>query len=168
MSHVDPAKSLDAPFYSSEFGEFLPAKAARLQEVLRDYNPYLQLVFIPSSQRDDTDTHPFAIQDTSPWRPASIVKHLTEREIEDTAAILQWLFEGDLSKHGFSDIMAREKAKEFASQLVREKRNADLAEERQELVAALATGGRDKKHSFRHNGKVFTDLGVRHGSAPIY
>ena len=66
MSSVNPAQIVDAPLYSSEFGEFLPSKAARLAEVLHDYNPYLELVFVPSSQRDDTDTHPFAIRDNSP------------------------------------------------------------------------------------------------------
>lgn len=168
MSNVDPRLSVDAPFYSEAHGEFLPAKAARLQEILKDYNPYLDLVFIPSSQRDEADTKPFAIMDRSPWKPASIVRHLSQTEAEDPEKVLSWLFEGDLSKHGFSEIVAREKARTFAADLVKEKYNADLAAERQELVAALATGGRDKKHWFRHNGKVFTDQGVRDVSSAVY
>ena len=56
MSNPNPAQMADAPFYSQEYGEFLSSKAARLAEVLHDYNPYLELVFIPSSKRDDTDT----------------------------------------------------------------------------------------------------------------
>lgn len=170
MSNVNPAQVVDAPVYSTEHGEFLPSKAARLAEVIRDYNPYLELRFIPSSQRDDTDTHPFAIWDNSPWRSRGEgypVRHLTEREMEDPQSILQWLFEGDLSKHTSSEIWARDKAKELAESVLKAKRDAEIAEERQELAAAIMTGGRDRKHEFRHNGKIFTDRGARHVSETI-
>lgn len=158
MTTIDPRLSVDAPFYAN--GEFLPSKAARLQEVLQDYNRFLELVYIPSSQRTDTDTHPFAILDSSPWRlgpggQGQIIKHITEREIEDPAAVLAWLFEGDLSKHSAQQIFDRELLKKQAQELLDRKRDMEIAEERQELIAALATGGRDKKHYYRHNGKTF-------------
>lgn len=173
MSNVNPAQMADAPFYSQEHGEFLSSKAARLAEVLHDYNPYLELCFIPSSKRDDTDTHPFAIRDNSPWRlgpggEGYIVRHISEREIDDPQSILEWLFEGDLSKHGLSDIMAREKSREAARELLRLKKEQDIAAERQELTAAIIGGGRDKKNYFRHGGKVFTDEGARRVSSTIY
>lgn len=173
MANVNPAQVVDAPLYSSEFGEFLPSKAARLAEILQDYNPYLELRFIPSSQRDDTDTHPFAIWDKSPWRlgPSGDgypVKHITEREMEDPQAILAWLFEGDLSKHGFSEIAARAKAKEAAEQLLKHKREAEIAEERQELIAEIIKGGRNSLNTYRHGGKIFTDAGARNVSQTIH
>lgn len=173
MSNVNAAQMADAPFYSQEYGEFLSSKAARLAEILHDYNPYLELVFIPSSKRDDTDTHPFAIRDNSPWRLGAggqgyIVRHISERELEDPASILKWLFEGDLSKHGMSDIMARAKAAEAAEKLLKLKKEQDIAAERQELAAALVKGGRDGKHFFRHAGKVFTEGGARNASETIH
>lgn len=173
MSNVNAAQMADAPFYSQEHGEFLSSKAARLAEILHDYNPYLELCFIPSSKRDDTDTHPFAIRDNSPWRlgpggQGYIVRHISEREVDNPQVILEWLFEGDLSKHGLSDIMAREKAREAARELLKLKRDQDIAAERQELAAAIISGGRDKKNYFRHNGKVFTDQGARRASSTVY
>lgn len=172
MSNVNPAQIVDAPFYSQEFGEFLSSKAARLAEVLRDYNPYLELCFIPSSKRDDTDTRPFAIRDNSPWRLVGgegyIVRHLTEAEVDRPNEVLQWLFEGDLSKHGVSEIVARAQAKEAAEKLVGLKREQDIAAERQELAAALVTGGRDKKNFYRHGGKIFTSQGARDASTTIH
>lgn len=170
MSNVNPAQIVDAPFYSKEHGEFLPSKASRLAEILHDYNPYLKLRFIPSSQRDDTDTHPFAIWDTSPWRGRDgyPVRHLSEREMEDPQEILRWLFEGDLSKHGLSEIMARAKAKEMSEKVLKAKRDAEIAEERQELAAAIMTGGRNHLSEFRHNGKIFTDRGARNVSETIH
>lgn len=173
MSALNPASVVDAPLYSREFGEFLPSKAARLAEILQDYNPYLELRFIPSSQRDDTDTHPFAIWDLSPWRlgPQGLgypVKHISEREMEDPQAILAWLFEGDLSKHGMSELAARAKAKEAAEQLLDSKRRMEIAEERQELAGEILKGGRNGLNTFRHNGKIFTDGGARRASETIY
>ena len=168
MSSVNPALVADAPFYSPEHGEFLSSKAARLQQVLKDYNPYLELVFVPSNRRDETDTHPFAIRDNSPWRRGYIVKHITEREMEDPEKILAWLFEGDLSKHGLSDIMARDKAKQAAEELLRMKREQDIAEERRELTEQIVKGGRYRKSAYRHNGKIFTDGGARDVSQTIH
>lgn len=168
MSNVNPAQVVDAPIYSQEHGEFVSSKALRLAQILADYNPYLELVFIPTSKRDATDTHPFAIKDNSPWRKPYIVRHITEREMDDPQSILAWLFEGDLSKSGISDVMARVQAKEAAEKLLNLKREQEIAEERQELVAALVVGGRDKKHVFRHNGKIFTDRGARRAASTIY
>lgn len=168
MSTVNPATIADAPFYSQEYGEFLSSKAARLAEVLHDYNPYLELVFVPRSKRDDTDTHPFAIRDNSPWRGGYIVRHITEREVDNPNAILEWLFEGDMSKHGVSEVMARVKAKEAAENLMKLKREQDIAEERQDLAQALISGGRNKLNTFRHEGKLFTREGVRDASTSVY
>lgn len=173
MSDVNPALVVDAPFFSTEHGEFLSSKAARLQEVLRDYNPYLELVFIPSSKRDDTDTKPFAIRDNSPWRLGAggqghIIRHIEERELERPQEILAWLFEGDLSKRGIEEIVARHQAREAAEKLFNLKRDQDIAAERQELAAAILSGGRDHKHEFRHNGKIFTERGARDVSSTIH
>lgn len=168
MSNVNPAQVVDAPFYSQEYGEFLSSKAARLAEILRDYNPYLELAFIPRSKRDETDTKPFAIIDNSPWRPQNVVRHLTEAEADNPQAILQWLFEGDLSKHGVSELAARAQAAETAEKLLMHKKNAEIAAERQELAEAIVRGGRDKKNFYRHNGKVFTEGGARDVSSTIH
>jgi|TARA_R100000482_G_scaffold124710_2_gene78543 hypothetical protein len=152
---VNPAFVVDAPFYSTEFGEFLSSKTARFQEILHDYNPYLELVFIPSSKRDSTDTHPYALRDNSPWRGGYIIKHMTEAELEHPERILAWLWEGDLSKHSLVDVMKRTELKRMAEEAMDLKKEQDIAAERQELATALLSGGQDKKHFFRHNGKTF-------------
>lgn len=167
MSDVTPAQLADSPFYSNEHHEFLSSNAARLAEILRDYNPYLQLQFIPTAQRDGLEA-PFRIWDDSPWRGGYTVKLLTATEIENPQAILEWLFEGDLSKHGVGELMARAKAKEMSAELFRLKREADIAAERQDLAAAIVSGGRDKKHTFRHNGKIFTAAGARDVSTTVH
>lgn len=146
--------AVDAPFYTPEYG-FLPAKAARLQEILADYNPYLSLVFVPPRDRTEADTHPFAIQDSSPWRPKGIVRHITEAEMENPEKILAWLFEGDLSKHSVVGVMERQRLAEDAARLMDLKRQEEARQERLELSEALITGGVNGKHYYRHNGKTF-------------
>ena len=168
MSNLHPAQVVDAPLYSSEHREFLPSKAARLAEILHDYNPYLELLFIPSSKRDDTDTHPFAIRDNSPWRRGYIVKHITEQEMSNPEKVLAWLFEGDLSKHSLNEIMNRELAEKAADELLRMKREQDIAEERRDLSEQIIKGGRYKKSTYRHNGKIFTDGGARDVTQTIH
>lgn len=155
MSSLDAALTVDAPVYDTTYGEFVSAKHARFAEVLHDYNPYFSLVFIPSSQRDETDTHPFAILDSSPAKPRHIIKHISEREMDNPEEILAWIFEGDLSKHSLNAVIDRALLKKQAAELLQLKRDQDLAAERQELAAALIQGGRDKKHFYRHNGKTF-------------
>jgi hypothetical protein len=151
----------DSPFYSELHSEFLSSTAARLQEVLQDYNHYLELVFIPTSKRDASDTKPYAIRDNTPGREG-IIRHFSEYDIKDPGAILAWLFEGDIAKHGSTALLDKAMLRHAADELMKTKRDADAAEERQDLVAALATGGRDKKSTgFRHNGRIFTDRGSR-------
>lgn len=168
MSTVNPGLVADAPFYSPEHGEFLSSHAARLQAVLKDYNPYLELVFVPTNKRDATDTHPYAIRDNSPWRRGYIVKRITEQEMGNPEKILAWLFEGDLSKHSLNEIMNRELAEKAANELLRMKREQDIAEERRELSEQIIKGGRYKKSVYRHNGKIFTDGGARDVTQTIH
>ena len=157
----------DAPFYSSEHGEFLSSNASRLQEILQDYNPYIELVFIPTALRDGQEA-PFALRDTSPWHAPYIIRHMSAAEVERPGEILAWLFKSDLSKHSALDILTKDRLEREAEELVKRKRDHDVALERQELAAALVTGGRDKKNVYRHNGKVFTDRGVRDASTSVY
>tara|TARA_R110002020_G_scaffold404912_1_gene614983 strand:+ start:21712 stop:22209 length:498 start_codon:yes stop_codon:yes gene_type:complete len=157
----------DAPFYSPEHGEFLSSNASRLQEILQDYNPYIELVFIPTARRDGLSA-PFALRDTSPWHAPYIIRHMSAEEVERPGEILAWLFKSDLSKHSALDILTRERLEREAETLVNRKRDHDIAQERQELVAALVVGGRDQKHAYRHGGKIFTDRGVRDASTSVY
>lgn len=141
-------------FYDPDFG-FLPSEVARLQEILKDYNPFLSVVFIPPRERSETDVFPYGLLDSSPWHEPHIVKHLTEQEMERPAEILAWLFEGDLSKHRVVDVMARQKLRADAEQLLKHKEQEDARQERMELSVALLAGGADHKHYYRHNGKTF-------------
>lgn len=146
--------AVDAPVYDPFYG-FLPAKAVRLQEILQDYNPYISLVFIPPRDRTEGDSYPFALLDSSPAHPPYIIRNITEQEIERPEDILAWLFEGDLSKHSAVDVLTRQELKSNAAKLLEYKRQEEERQERLELSEALISGGRDRRHYYKHNGKTF-------------
>lgn len=140
--------------YTPDYG-FLPSKAARLADVLHDYNPYISLGFIPPRERGEADVFPYCLIDSSPAHEPYVIRHITEQEMEDPASVLAWLFEGDLSKHRSVDILEKQRLKADAIRLMDLQRREDEAAERRELAASLLQGGRDKKHFFRHAGTTF-------------
>jgi hypothetical protein len=142
--------------YSSALGEFVSQDHVHIARVLHDYNRFLELVYIPKEKRDATDVKPFAIRDTSPGKPPHIVRFLSEQEMKNPQDILQWVFEGDLNKHRPGDVMNRIMAEEAARNTIEELRKAEEAMDRQDKLAFLVSGGRDRKSYVRHNGKTFS------------
>ena len=146
-----------AKVYNSAHGDFIDARHQRLAEIISDYSPNLSIVYIPEHDRDETDTKPFAILDTpSDTKQAPyIVRYLTPREMDDPEHILLWIWEGDFKKHSPNAIFNRIEARETAKQLLDYQEKMDEAAERQDLIAAIATGGRDGRSFFRHNGTTY-------------
>lgn len=146
----------DARVYDSTVRDFISSKHQQLAEILHDYNPSLSLEFVPSMARDEDDTKPFRIVETpTDDRPRNIVKYLTEREMDDPQAILLWIWEGDFRKHSPDAVFNRLEARRLAAEMLEKKKEMDEKEERVDLLANIASGGRDQKHWYRHNGHTF-------------
>lgn len=145
----------EAKIYDSTVSDFISRKHQRFAEVLADYNESLSLEFVPSMARDEDDTKPFRIVENTPERGRQVVKYLTERELDDPEAILLWIWEGDFRKHSPDAIFNRLEAKRLASEILKQKQEDDEREERVDLLANLVSGGRDRKHFFRHGGQTF-------------
>ncbi len=128
-------------------GHFVSEKVARISEIIRDFNPYLQLVWIPPENRTETDTTPpFAIMDTTPGKEPYVVFTIKENELDER--VLAKLFQGDLAHN---DVLARLEAEEKAATVLKLKEQMDKAEERKDFVKSVVGSG---KHSFRHNGRI--------------
>src|SRR5690606_19247099 len=146
----------EARIYDSTVRDFIDAKHRRLAEILHDYDDTLSLEFIPSMDRSEDDTKPFLIRQTprdglAPY----IVKYLSAREMDDPAAVLEWIWEGDFKKHRPDEVFNRLEVRRIAQELLKEKQEADDREARVDLMANLAAGGRDGRHWYRHAGKTF-------------
>lgn len=144
-----------AKVYDSNVKDFVSRKHQHFAEILHDYNPALSLEFVPTLARDETDDKPFRIVENTDQLGRQVVKYLTERELDDPEAVLLWIWEGDFRKHSPDSIFNRLEARRIAADLLKEKNEEDERAERVDLMTNLATGGRDHKHFFRHNGKTF-------------
>jgi hypothetical protein len=138
--------------WNSDLNEFVDSKHEHLAEVLRDYKPSLSLVYIPKQERDETDTKPWAILDSPDNMPAHIIRYLSDSEMENPAAILAWIFEGDLTKHRPDDVFARMEAKRVAEELLNYKKQEEELAETMDLIEFAA---RTNKNTWKHNGRTY-------------
>lgn len=128
-------------------GHFVSEKVAYLSEIIQDFNPYLQLVWVPPEHRKgDDDIPPFAVMDTTPGKKPYIVFTLKENELDHR--VLQRLFEADLAEH---DVLGRLEAAERARDLVTLKTKMEAAEERKDFIESVVGSG---IHYYRHNGRI--------------
>lgn len=145
-----------ARVYDSNVHDFISSKHQHFAEILHDYNDALSLEFVPSMARGEDDTKPFRIVETpKDNRKPYVVRYLSEREMDDPQAILEWIWEGDFRKHSPDAVFNRMEARRIAADLLKEKQEEDDRAARIDLMTSLATGGRDRKHYFKHAGKTF-------------
>lgn len=138
--------------WNSELGEFINEKHAHLAQILSDYKPTLSLVYIPKRDRDATDTKPWAILDSPANKPAHIIRYLSDKEMENPEAILQWIFEGDLDKHRPDDVFARMELKRAAQELLDLKRQE---EQMADFYDKIEFAAKTNLHTWKHDGKVY-------------
>lgn len=141
--------------YNSELGEFIDDRHVHLAQILKDYKDTYELVYIPKAKRDATDTKPWAILEHHPKTGSHVVRYLSEVEMNDPAGVLEWIFNGDLDRHRPQDVFQRIINRENAEKLLEFKRQEEELEDRLDLVAAIASGGRDHKSWYKHDGKTY-------------
>jgi hypothetical protein len=151
------ALTTDPKVWNSELGQFINDNHRRFAEILVDFKPTYSLVYIPEADRTQPEDHakPFAILDSPDNAPAYIVRYLTPKEMDEPEKVLAWLFMGDTVRHGAENVFNRIQAEEDAKQLMQMKNREDELEDMAEFAEFLLQGGRDKLHTFKHNGKVY-------------
>lgn len=149
------ALSGSSTVWNSEIGEFINEDHARMHQMLQEYAPgRYELLYIPKVARETPEDHarPWAILEHQGDGRDEIVRTFSEVEASDPAAILAWVFNGDLTKHSPRDVLARIEMEEDVRIALKAARNRDLAEDRMQYAAFLASGGREKKHTIRLGG----------------
>lgn len=141
--------------WNSELGEFIDDRHIHLARILKDYKDTYELVYIPKKDRDATDTKPWAILEHHPKTGSHVVRYLSEVEMNDPAGVLEWIFNADLDRNRPQDVLQRIQNREAAEQLMEFKRQEEELEDKLDLVASIASGGRDKKSWYRHNGVTY-------------
>lgn len=154
---METSLNRSANVWNSELGEFISEDHRRFAEVLRDLKPTYSLVYIPKADR--TTQHdrekPWAILESPKNLPPYIVRYLSEAEMANPQAVLGWLISGDLDRNSPQAILQQIEAEEKARQLMELKRREDELEDMLDFNTFVLSGGRDKRHNIRHEGKVF-------------
>jgi hypothetical protein len=139
-------------FYFPVNGHFVSQKQVRINEILRDYDPTLQLQWIPPDQRSAKDLA-FRVVCFPDGKPPYLV--CTANEADER--LLATVFEADQrnSPNKLSYIENYNRALELA-------RAKEDEERRQEDHALAASVIRNTKSSFRHGGIDFERPGSRY------
>ena len=135
--------------FSTESGHFVSAEHQRIAEILKDFDPNLELRFIPPHLRTEQEEKewPFALVDNPPGREPYLVMLLTESEIN--ASLVEKVF---VSRIDPKNPMQRLKALADAQKVVRLKQQIEEAEELKEFHTSLL---KSPLHTYKHGGKVY-------------
>jgi len=124
----------------------LPVKAQRIAEILKDYDPTLELRWIPPNIRTAFDAKPFAVWHVPVGLPEYMVMDLTENELDHR--VLAAIFNANNNN---GSVLARLEAEEAAKQAIKYKEQIDLEEERREF----ALWALRQNKTVKHNGEVY-------------
>jgi hypothetical protein len=163
VSAAAPAAIVSAPQGTAFFGsgkvwssarrEFVSQSHMNFATVLHDYDPTMELTYLPDSIRhENPGQKPFIIVQANGTDKPYIVKYLDAEDLNNPSEILAWLFMGDRRYNDPKEIVGRMEAREKAQQLLKLSQQMEEADDRIDELAFMASGGRQKLHTIRHHG----------------
>jgi hypothetical protein len=146
MTYDPLLMSVDLPVVHDN-GMFINAKISRVVELIREYDPRLDVMWIPPNQRGASDPAFAIVERLGDGR--TVVAFYVQSEQEFDERVLERIILGDNTKH---DVQARVEAQNLAVRAVAEAK-------RREEVAAFADFARSvitsRKHTYKHDGRKF-------------
>lgn len=139
--------------WDSSLGCFVSDAHVHLASVLQDYNSYFSLEFVPPKDREATDTKPWRIVDNTPGAKRYVMRWLSDEDMKRPSEVLEWIFNGDQSKHSTATIAQRIQSREAAEKLLDIRQQEEDAADRQDLLA-FAVSSRTK-HTWTHDGHTY-------------
>jgi hypothetical protein len=134
---------LDSLPVLTEDGRFVSEKHMRVAEIIRDYDPNLEIEWIPEDKRAAQDP-PFRVVHTNPTTGYRYVVCYADNL---DGPLLERIYKMDAEKHGniLSDVDAHNQA---VKALIKKKMEDEMAEAN-DLAASIL---RSPKSVYRHNG----------------
>jgi len=133
-------------FVPASDGRWIDENFARLAEVIKDYDPSLELRWIPHDQRTRDDKEPYVIVDSRNNLPVFYAS-----ELDTPTDILAKLFEGD-NKNG--NVLSRLEARESAVKILEAKQRLESYEEANDVARVFM---QSPLNVFKHNNKKFDE-----------
>lgn len=125
----------------AEGGYFVSEKHARIAEIIHDYDPTLELAWVPPDKREPGDK-PFAVV----HRPLGVAPYIVCYADDCDERLLARVFSMDSLKH---DVFSEIEAQNAAAKALQMKKSMEEMEEAHELSASILRSG---LHTYRHNG----------------
>lgn len=118
-------------FFAHE-GHLLSADHARIAQIIHDYDPRLELAYIPPNMRGPEDTHPYAVIYNNPQTGnRDLVMRLRETEVDHR--VLARLWEAD-SSNG-TQLIDKLDAEDAARRAIEMQKRMDEEAEAREMAA---------------------------------
>ena len=137
----------NAVLLGQESGHGISVKHQRIADIIRDYDPTLELAWIPPEQRDFSDIEPFAVIHRPYGKPSYVAMTLREDQINETLLARLWSHD---SKNG--DVLTWVEAQDAAAKAVKMKEQMDDAEMKEDLVKHIVGS---HKNTYTHNGVTY-------------
>lgn len=131
-------------YVPTESGQWVNEHYERLARVIKDYDPNLELGWIPPDKRTTDDKYPYAVIDT---RRHHVIFYASE--LDTPEQILARLWRGDLNKN---NPLKEFEAMEAAQKAMQMKQQLDDAEDAADRAKFLM---QSPLHTVRYNGKKF-------------
>lgn len=130
-----------------EDGSFISARVSRIVELIREYDPNLEIKWIPEKMRRPDEP---AFMITERLRDGrEVVAFYVQSEEDFNESVLARIYAGDNARN---DVQARVDAQNAAVNRVREARAREEREQYYDLMGSMI---RTKKHTYRHDGQKF-------------
>lgn len=148
-------------FVPTDDGTWVSQEYQNLAEIIQDYDPGLELRYIPVDKRTRDDRKPYMVLDTRTNSPV-----LYASELDTPADILERIFLGDNVRSG--DVLKRVEAREMAIKALELKNWMDQLEQAADIAHFFV---KSDKNVINHDGKKFDDqrrvIGTSHGRKHI-
>lgn len=131
-------------FVPTDDGHWVSEEFERLAQVIKDYDEYLELRWIPTDKRTRDDKEPYIVVDV---RTNSPVLYATE--LDTPVDILERLFNAD-NKHG--NVLTRLETRNTAIEVLNKRKQLDELEELHDKANFMLNS---PLHTINMNGKKF-------------
>lgn len=136
--------------FDAQSGRIVNANHQRIAEIIHDYNPDLELAWIPPENRTAEDSLPFAVIHNQMDGQRYVVFYLSEADLDHR--VLARIFSSDMRKNDPKAVINEIEMNEAAERILDSKKSEEAHQERLEFGKALLTS---PKHTYRHKGKVY-------------
>lgn len=114
----------------TEDGHWVSAETQRIAQIIHDYDPNLELAWIPPENRELNDTKPFAVMHTDRTGKKYVVMTLTEGEVDHRVLARLWAAD---NQNG--NVLSDLEATQAAHRAIEMQRTLEAQEEAREKAA---------------------------------